>query len=189
MTTATDTANLARTEAVTLLGKQVCARIDHWRSKFPDGPQGQRSAIIQALFTVQESGTGWLSTAQMDAVASYLDVPPVWVYEVATFYSMLETAAVGKHKISICTNISCMLRGAQDTVAYVEKKLGIKLGETTADGRITLKIEEECVAACIGAPVMIVDGHYHEHLTPERIDVILAGLSEPTEHAGPGKQD
>lgn len=151
--------------------------IDHWRGKFPDGPQGQRSAIIQALFTVQEHGSGWLSTAQMDAVAEYLQVPPVWVYEVASFYSMLETEPVGRHKISICTNISCMLRGASETVAYVEQQLGIKLGQTTADGRVTLKIEEECVAACCGAPVMIVDGHYHENLTPARIDEILAGLS------------
>ena len=164
------------------------AAIDHWRDKFPDGPQGQRSAIIQALFTVQEHGTGWLSTAQMDAVAEYLQVPPVWVYEVASFYSMLETAPVGRHKISICTNISCMLRGAQETVDYIEKKLGIKLGDTTPDGRITLKIEEECVAACVGAPMMIVDGHYHENLTPERIDEILADLSHAAGDASDDEQ-
>jgi len=165
------------------------AAIDHWRSKFPDGAQGQRSAIIQALFTVQEHGTGWLDTAQMDAVAEYLDVPPVWVYEVAAFYSMLETEPVGCHKISICTNISCMLRGAQETVDYIEQKLGIKLGETTPDGAITLKVEEECVAACVGAPMMIVDGHYHENLTPERIDDILAGLSVPDSKATDDEQD
>jgi len=179
MTGAADNTATAAQRSDHALSEAERSAIDHWRGKFPEGPRGQRSAIIQALFTVQEHGTGWLSTAQMDAVAEYLDVPPVWVYEVASFYSMLETAAVGRHKISICTNISCMLRGAGDTVAYVEQKLGIKQGETTADGRITLKIEEECVAACCGAPVMLVDGHYHEQLTPARIDEILAGLSDP----------
>ena len=100
----------------------------------------------------------------------------MWAYEVANFYSMLETEPVGRHSISICTNISCMLCGADRVVEHVEKKLGIKMGETTADGRIFLKIEEECVAACVGAPMMIVDGHYHEKLTPEKIDKILDGL-------------
>jgi NADH-quinone oxidoreductase subunit E len=112
----------------------------------------------------------------MDAVADYLDVPPVWVYEVASFYSMLETEKVGRHSVSICTNISCMLCGADDVVRHVEEKLGIRMGQTTEDGRIFLKIEEECVAACVGAPMMIVDGHYHENLTPEKIDEILDSL-------------
>ncbi len=164
------------------------AAIDHWRGKFPDGVQGQRSAIIQALFSVQELGRGWLTVAQMDAVAEHLQVPPMWVYEVASFYSMLETEPVGRHKISICTNISCMLRGAAETVAYVEKKLGIKLGQTTPDGRITLKVEEECVAACCGAPVMIVDGHYHERLTAARIDEILDDLSTSGQHVADDEQ-
>lgn len=186
----TDAASsMTQTHASYQLNATERKAIDHWRGKFPDGPQGQRSAIIQALFTLQEQGVGWLSTAQMDAVAEYLEVPPVWVYEVASFYSMLETAPVGRHKIAICTNISCMLRGAQETVDYIEKKLGIKLGETTPDGRITLKIEEECVAACVGAPMMIVDGHYHEHLTPARIDEILAGLSASGHDANDDQQD
>jgi NADH-quinone oxidoreductase subunit E len=159
-----------------LLSEQTRKTIDHWLTKFPEGPEGRRSAIIQSLVAAQHQNGGWLSPDMMDAVSDYLDVPPVWVYEVATFYSMLETEKVGRHSISICTNISCMLCGADKVVEHVEGKLGIKMGETTEDGRIFLKIEEECVAACTGAPMMIVDGHYHENLTAEKIDEILDGL-------------
>ena len=159
-----------------LLSDSTRAAIDHWVSKFPDGLEGRRSAIIQALYAAQQQNGGWLNAELMDAVSDYLDVPPVWIYEVATFYSMLETEKVGRHSISICTNISCMLCGADDVVEYVENKLGIKMGETTEDGRVFLKIEEECVAACVGAPMMIVDGHYHENLTPEKIDRIIDAL-------------
>jgi NADH-quinone oxidoreductase subunit E len=159
-----------------LLSEQTRATIDHWLTKFPEGLEGRRSAIIQALYAAQVQNQGWLKPELMDAVADYLDVPPVWVYEVASFYSMLETEKVGRHSISICTNISCMLCGADDVVKHVEDKLGIKMGQTTEDGRIFLKIEEECVAACTGAPMMIVDGHYHENLTPEKIDDILDSL-------------
>ena len=159
-----------------LLSDDTRAAIDHWKSKFPEGIDGRRSAIIQSLVAAQHQNDGYLTTELMDAVADYLEVPPVWVYEVATFYSMLETRPVGRNSISICTNISCMLCGADKVVNYVENKLGIKMGETTGDGRIFLKIEEECVAACTGAPMMIVNGHYHENLTEEKIDQILDGL-------------
>jgi NADH-quinone oxidoreductase subunit E len=98
------------------------------------------------------------------------------VYEVATFYSMFETRPVGRHHVSVCTNISCMLRGAEELLAHIERKLGIKTGESTADGRIYLKREEECLAACTGAPMMMVDHVYHEDLTPERADRILDEL-------------
>ena len=104
----------------------------------------------------------------MDAVAAYLGLPPIQVYEVATFYSMFETKPVGRHHVSVCTNISCMLRGSQEIVEHVEKKLGIKTGESTPDGRIYLKREEECLAACNNAPMMMVDHVYHENLTPEQ---------------------
>jgi NADH-quinone oxidoreductase subunit E len=112
----------------------------------------------------------------MDGVAEYLRLPPVQVYEVATFYSMFETHACGRHHVSICTNISCMLNGAEDLVAHCEKKLGIKLGESTPDGRIFLKKEEECLAACTGAPMMMVDHVFHEYLTPEKVDQVLDEL-------------
>jgi NADH-quinone oxidoreductase subunit E len=98
------------------------------------------------------------------------------VYEVATFYSMFETHPCGRHHVSICTNISCMLRGAEDLVAHVERRLGIKQGESTADGRIFLKQEEECLAACTGGPMMMVDHVYHENLTTADVDRILDEL-------------
>ena len=102
--------------------------------------------------------------------------PTIQVYEVATFYSMFQTKKVGRHNVAICTNVSCMLRGAEDIVAHVEKKLDIKTGESTEDGRIYLKKEEECLAACCGAPMMMVDHKYYENLTPEMVDAILDGL-------------
>ncbi|MCC5864689.1 MAG: NADH-quinone oxidoreductase subunit NuoE [Wenzhouxiangella sp.] len=160
-----------------LLTAETRATIDHWLGKFPDDQSGRRSALIQALLAAQHQNGGWLSEQLMDAVADYLQLPPVWAYEVANFYSMLETRPVGRHSVSICTNISCMLCGADALVEHVENKLGIKLGESTADGRIFLKIEEECVAACTGAPMMVVDGHYHENLTLEKVDEILDGLA------------
>ena len=103
-------------------------------------------------------------------------MPAMYVYEVATFYSMFSTKPVGRNNVAICTNISCMLRGADDVVDHVEKKLEIKIGESTSDGRIYLKKEEECLAACCGAPMMMVNHEYHENLTPEKIDEILDEL-------------
>ena len=159
-----------------LLSEETRSTIDHWRAKFPEGIEGRRSAVIQALVAALAQNGGYLTTEVMDGVADHLELPPVWVYEVATFYSMLETRPVGRNSISICTNISCMLCGADNVVKYVEDKLGIKMGETTPDGRIFLKIEEECLAACTGAPMMVVNGHYHEKLTEQKIDEILDGL-------------
>ena len=149
--------------------------IDRWAAQFPDMPAGRRSAVIPALHIVQHN-SGWLSRARMDAVADYLGMPPARVYEVATFYGMFEVEPGGRHRVNICTNISCMLRGSDEIVEHVEKKLGITLGETTSDGRITLKREEECLAACRSAPMMLVDEVYHTDLTPEKIDRILDDL-------------
>jgi NADH-quinone oxidoreductase subunit E len=112
----------------------------------------------------------------MNAVANYLALPSIQVYEVATFYSMFETKPVGRHNVSVCTNISCMLRGSDKIVSHLEEKLGVKLGESTKDGRFYLKIEEECLAACCGAPMMMVDHVYHENLTPMKVDEILEKL-------------
>jgi NADH-quinone oxidoreductase subunit E len=156
------------------LSEHTRAEIDHWVVKFPPGRQ--RSAVISALRAAQEQNQGFLTTELMDAVAAYLSLPPIQVYEVASFYSMFETHPCGRHHVSVCTNISCMLRGGEDIAAYVEKKLGIRTGESTPDGRIFLKREEECLAACTGAPMMMVDHVYHEHLTPEKVDRILADL-------------
>ena len=157
-----------------VLSDATRAHIDHWAAKFPD--DRRRSAVLQGLFAAQEQNGGWLSDELIAAVAKYLGQPPVWAYEVATFYSMFELAPVARHNVAICTNISCWLNGAEDVVRHCEKKLGIGLGESTADGRIYLKREEECLAACAGAPMMVVDGHYHERLTPESLDKLLDGL-------------
>jgi len=157
-----------------LLNQETRATIDHWVAKFP--PEHQRSALIQALIAAQDQNDGWVSNDLVEAVADYLDLPPVWAYEVASFYSMIDQKPVGKHKVNICTNISCWLNGAEDLVNHVENKLGVNLGETTADNRITLVVEEECLAACCGAPAMVVDGHYHENLDTYKVDKILDGL-------------
>ena len=157
------------------LSAHVREEIDRWVAKFP--PDRKRSAVISALHAVQHENDGFLTSDLMDAVAAYLGLAPIHVYEVATFYSMFETKPVGRHHVSVCTNISCMLRGSQEVVDHVEKKLGIKTGESTPDGRIYLKREEECLAACTGAPMMMVDHVFHENLTPESIDKILDELT------------
>jgi NADH-quinone oxidoreductase subunit E len=157
-----------------LLSEHTRAEIDHWVRKFPPGRQ--RSAVLSALRFAQEQNQGYLTPELLEAVAEYLSLPLVQVMEVATFYSMFELHPCGRHHVSICTNISCMLRGAEELVAHAERKLGIKLGESTADRRIFLKREEECLAACTGAPMMMVDHVFHEHLTPEKVDRILDEL-------------
>ena len=165
---------MTETGKTAALSAQTREEIDHWVARFPAGKQ--RSAVISALRAAQEQNHGYLTPELMDAVAEYLQMPPIQVYEVASFYSMFETHPCGRHHVSVCTNISCMLRGGQELESYVEKKLGIRTGQSTADGRIFLKREEECLAACTGAPMMMVDHIYHEHLTTERVDQILDAL-------------
>jgi NADH-quinone oxidoreductase subunit E len=143
--------------------------INYWIAKYP--PNEKQSAVLRALMVVQEE-QGYLIPEVMDAVADYLDMPPVAVYEVATFYTMYEHKPIGKHLINICTNISCKLCGSAEVVQYLEKKLGVKLGETTADGNYTLR-SVECLGACVNAPMMQIDKDYHENLTPEKIDQVL----------------
>ena len=157
-----------------ILSDHVREEIDRWRGRFPEGRQ--RSALIGALHAVQHENKGFLTAELMNGVADYLELPTIYVYEVAAFYSMFQTHPVGRHNVSICTNVSCMLRGADDIVSHVEARLGIKLGESSADGRIYLKKEEECLAACCGAPMMMVDHKYHENLTNGKVDEILDGL-------------
>ena len=161
-------------EKAKLLNEHTRHEIDEWIGRFPTGRH--RSAVLSALRFTQEQNDGFLTPELMDGVAEYLRLPSIQVYEVASFYSMFETHPCGRHHVSICTNISCMLNGAEDLVAHCEKKLGIKLGESTADGRIFLKKEEECLAACTGAPMMMVDHVFHEYLTPEKVDKVLDEL-------------
>ena len=157
-----------------LLNEHTRHEIDHWVARFP--PEQKRSAVLQALSAAQHQNQGFLTTELMDAVAEYLDLPAIHVYEVASFYSMYETRPVARNNVAICTNISCMLMGSDTIVDHVEKKLGIKIGESTEDGRIYLKCEEECLAACAGGPMMQVNHVYYENLTPEKVDEILDAL-------------
>ncbi|NCT85834.1 NADH-quinone oxidoreductase subunit NuoE [Stenotrophomonas acidaminiphila] len=161
-------------DPMVVLSDKTRAHIDHWLTKFP--PERKRSAVLQGLHAAQEQNQGWLSDELIAAVAKYLDLPFVWAYEVATFYSMFETQKVGRNNVAICTNISCWLNGAEDIVRHCEKKLGIKHGESTPDGRVYLKREEECLAGCAGAPMMVINGHYHERLTLDQVDGLLDGL-------------
>ena len=164
----------SRAEAGAELSAHVREEIDRWVARVPAGRQ--RSAVLAALRAAQHENGGYLTTALMDAVADYLSLPPIQVYEVASFYSMFETEPCGRHHVSICTNVSCMLRGGDELLRHAEQTLGIREGQSTPDGRIYLKREEECLAACCGAPMMMVDHVYYEELTPERLEEILEGL-------------
>jgi len=155
-----------------MLTQESLAKIDLEIAKYP--PEHKQSAVMAALHIAQDE-YGWLSVALMDYIAGLLCMRPIQVYEVASFYSMYELAPVGRHKIAVCTNISCLLRGSDEIVAHLRDRLQIGFGETTPDGRFTLK-EVECLAACGGAPMFQVDKVYYENLTPARVDEILAGL-------------
>lgn len=157
-----------------VLSSHAREEIDALVKKFP--ADRKKSALLGALNIVQHENKGFLTEPLMDAVADYLGLATIEVYEVASFYSMYELKPVARHNVAICTNISCMLMGSEGIVDYVQKKLGIKLGESTEDGRIYLKIEEECLAACAGGPMMQVDHVYYENLTFEKIDKILDAL-------------
>jgi NADH-quinone oxidoreductase subunit E len=156
-----------------LLSSEICHKIDKWVAKYPSDQK--QSAVIPALHLVQDENEGWLSTELLDAVASYLDMPKIAVYEVATFYSMFELEKTGNRVINVCTNISCMLSGSAKIVDHLEKRLDVKLGGTTKDGRYTLR-EVECLAACTNAPMCQIGKKYHEKLTPEKVDTMLDGM-------------
>ena len=148
--------------------------IDALLTRYP--AEQKKSALLGALNIVQHENQGFLTNELMKLVADYLDLAEIEVYEVASFYSMYELKPVARHNVAICSNISCMLMGSQSLIDHVQNKLGIKLGESTADGRIYLKKEEECLAACAGGPMMQGDHVYYENLTPEKVDEILDGL-------------
>ncbi len=143
--------------------------IDHWVAKYPKSEK--QSAVMSALMVVQEEN-GFLTEELMDAVAQYLDMPAIAVYEVATFYSMYEHKPIGRHLVNVCTNISCKLRNSAAIVDHLEKTLAINLGETTEDGLFTLRAVE-CLGACVNAPMMQVNKDYHENLTVDTIDAVL----------------
>ena len=137
-------------------------------------PQGkQKSALLPLLHIAQEEFGNWLDAPVMDYVAELLNIQPIEVYEVATFYSMYNLKPVGKYMFEVCQTGPCMLRGSDDIIAYIGEKLGIKPGETTQDGMFTLKTVE-CLGACGYAPMMQLGKHYREHLTKDKVDALIA---------------
>ncbi|WP_444997116.1 NADH-quinone oxidoreductase subunit NuoE family protein [Aliikangiella sp. IMCC44359] len=153
---------------------EAIEEVDIWIKKYP--PERKRPPIMAALKVVQEHNGNYLTEEMMQAVAEYLDVPHVAVYEVATFYSMFHLDKVGKYVISVCNNISCSLRGADKVIQHLQNRLNIKVGETTDDELYTIKTVE-CMAACGGAPMLEVNKTYHENLTEEKIDQILSDIA------------
>ena len=154
-----------------MLSEKSQADIRRIRDEYPDS----QSAILPALYRAQQDYGGWLPDEALEDVAAAVHVPVTLVASVASFYTMLNPRPLGQHIIQICTNISCSLLGAERLVEHVGSQLGLKPGETTADGKFTL-LEVECLGSCGTAPVMQVDDQYHENLTEDRVDEILAGL-------------
>lgn len=163
--------SVAQENKSNLLNPHVRAEIDRWIAKYP--PERKQSAVLSALHLAQDQNGGWLPQDLLDAVADYLEMPRIAVYEVATFYTMFDLKPVGKHKIGLCTNISCQLQGSDKIADHLKARLGVDFGCTTEDNQFTLRTVE-CLGACRNGPVMHLDKTYHENLTPEKIDEILA---------------
>lgn len=156
-----------------LLSPDALARIDAAIAKYP---ADQKQSAVMAALTIAQDEKGWLSTATMDFVASYLGMPPIAVFEVASFYSMYDLKPVGKCKLAICTNLPCALQGAAVAAEHLKQKLGIGFGATTADGAFTLK-EAECMGACGDAPVLLVNNKRMAcAMTPDKLDRLLEEL-------------
>lgn len=164
----------AQSEATVPLSAHLREAIDHWCSFYP--PERKQSAVLAALRAAQHENGGYLTTEIMDAVADYLGMPRIAVYEVGSFYSMFELQPIGRHTVSVCTNVSCMLRGADNLFEAISQEWQIQPGQTSACGKIYLKKEEECLAACAAAPMMQVDHRYYENLTVEQALQILRDL-------------
>ena len=148
-------------------------KIDREVAKYP--PEQKQSAVMSALIIAQDE-KGWLSSELMDYIAKYLDMPPVAVYEVATFYSMYNLERMGRHKLTICTCLPCGLQGALEAADHLREKLGIDFNETTPDGRFTLK-EGECMGACAMAPVLLVNNKkMHDYMSNDKLDALLKEL-------------
>jgi len=155
------------------LSNKILKQCEEWLVRFPK--ERKRSAVIEILKIVQKENGGYLTEKIIKDVSNYLGISSISAYEVATFYSMFELDKVGKYKICMCTSLSCMLCGSDDLLSYVKKKLNIDFNDTTKDGKFTLK-RVECLAACGGAPVMLIGEKYYENLTPDKVDLILDGL-------------
>ena len=156
-----------------ILSAKGLKEVDQWIEKYPQ--EQRQSAVMAALRIAQDENGGHLTVDIMDAVAEYLDMPRIAVQEVASFYFMYEHQPVGTFKVCVCNSVSCLLNGSEKIIEYLEKKLGVKVGEVTKDGRFSIK-EVECLGACTGAPMFMIGTKYYENLTPEKIDQILANL-------------
>jgi NADH-quinone oxidoreductase subunit E len=156
------------------------ALIKNLTKRYPEGKH--KSALLPALHIAQAEHDGWLSVPVMDKVAELLNLQPIEVYEVASFYSMYNLKPVGKCLIEVCRTSSCWLRGAEDVVKHIEKRLGIKDGETTADGKYTLKTVE-CLGSCGTAPMLQIGQTFHENLTLDKVDKILEEWKDATNHS------
>ena len=155
---------------MSVFNEQQLAEFNRLVSRYPQGKQ--KSALIPVLHLAQESFGGWLDVPAMDYVASLLSLKPIEVYEVATFYSMINTKPVGKYVFEVCQTGPCMLNGSDNIINYIKQELNIGVGETTPDGMFTLKAVE-CLGACGYAPLMQMGKHYKEHLTKEKVDTII----------------
>jgi NADH-quinone oxidoreductase subunit E len=156
------------------LSEQTKSEIKKLINKYPQGKQ--KSALIPALHVAQIDNQNWLSAQTMDEVAAMLDIAPIEVYEVATFYSQFNLQPVGKYVLEVCQTGPCMIEGADDIINYIKEKLNISVGQTTTDGRFTLKTVE-CLGACGYAPMLQLGEHYREHLTKAKIDQMIAELN------------
>lgn len=177
-----DITNKAQDQGIAHISERVKKEIRHWLKKYP--ADQKRSAVLIALRLVQEDHDNWLTLPHLNAVAEFLELPRIAVYEVATFYKMYNLKPVGRHRIAVCNNISCMLNGSEKVIKHIEERLGIKQGETTEDGCFTLK-ETECLAACVKAPVLQVnDKDYYENLSFDEIDTLLEKLKHSEANHG-----
>jgi NADH-quinone oxidoreductase subunit E len=156
-----------------LLTPEIRAEIDRHIAKYP--AEWKQSAVMPALTVVQEWNGGWLTPELMDDVAAYLDIPPVAVYEVATFYAMYDLEPMGRHKVCVCNSVSCMLCGSEELIEHVQRKYGVRPGETTGDGKFTFK-EVECLGACRHAPAVLVGKAYYENLSAAALDKLIEEL-------------
>lgn len=155
------------------LSPAVKAKIDEWMQRYPQNEK--RSAVLEALKYAQAENNNWLDDDLMAAVADYLEMPKITVYEIVSFYTLYNTQPVGRHTISVCTNISCMLQDSHKIMEHLKQRLQVEVNGTTKDGKFTLR-EVECLAACAAAPMFQIDKKYYEYLTPEKVDVILDEL-------------
>jgi len=162
-----------QTDLERFIPAEAIEELEYELTKYPANKR--RSAVMAGLMIAQRCNNGYLSEELMNAVADYLGIPHVAAYEVATFYTMYNLEPVGEHVINVCTNISCMLRGSSEIMSHLEKRLAIKVGETTADKKFTL-VEVECLGACKDAPMCEIDEVFHENLTPEKMDQIVDSI-------------